>query len=68
MIKLKLNELKSEMARNEITQKELAKKINKNEITFCRNLKSGYLSIEDAEKISYVLNLSLERRAEIFLS
>lgn len=64
---MKVNELKAELVRKNKTQKDLAEVLGKTEVTVCRNLNSGYMTIEDATTISNFLNLSLEKRAEIFL-
>lgn len=64
---MQVNELKAEMARKNKTQKDIAQATNKKEATICRNFKSGYMTIDDAKKIADLLELSLERRAEIFL-
>lgn len=64
---MKVNELKAELVRQNKTQKDLSEILKKTEVTVCRNLNSGYMTIEDATTISDFLNLSLERRAEIFL-
>lgn len=64
---MKANELKAELVRQNKTQKDLAEVLEKTEVTVCRNINSGYMTIEDATIISNFLNLSLVRRAEIFL-
>ena len=64
---MKYNELKSEMVRQNKTQKDLAQKLDKTEATICRNINSGYMTVRDATIISNFLGLSLERRAQIFL-
>ncbi len=64
---MKTNELRSEMARKNITQKDLAEILGKTEVTVCRNINSGRMTIEDATIISNSLGLTLERRAQIFL-
>ena len=64
---MKANELKAELVRQGKTQKDLAETLGKTEATVCRNINSGYMTLEDAKIISNFLNLSLARRAEIFL-
>lgn len=64
---MKANELKAELVRQDKTQKDLAEILGKTEATVCRNINSGYMTLEDAKIISNFLNLSLVRRAEIFL-
>lgn len=65
---MQVEELKAEMARKNVTQKKISEIINKTESTVCKYFNIGYMPLEDAEKICDFLNLSLERRAEIFLN
>lgn len=65
---MNVKELKVELVRKNKTQKDLAEALQKTEVTVCRNLSSGYMTVYDATVISNFLDLSLQRRAEIFLT
>lgn len=64
---MQVEELKVEMIRRNVTQKQIAKITQKTEATICKYFYTGDMSIIDAKIISDYLGLSLERRAEIFL-
>lgn len=53
---LDIRELRAEMARSGINQKELARHIGISEQTLIRKMKTGNFSIPDAEKVVHILN------------
>lgn len=50
--------LKAEIARNEMTYAEVAKKIGMSETTFWRRLKSGDFGLDEVNKLISVLSIS----------
>ncbi len=62
-------ELKIEMLKHNVTQADLAEAIKKSGVTMTSYMKEEtVMSLDDAKIISDFLNLSNERRAEIFLN
>ena len=62
---MKVNLLKAEIAKAEMTQTSLAKAIDMSPQTLSKRMKSGKFNLEEAQKIIDVLNL--ENGADIFL-
>jgi len=62
-------ELKIEMLKHNVTQADLAEAIKKSGVTMTSYMKEEtVMSLDDAKIISDFLELSNERRAEIFLN
>ncbi len=66
---LKLNELKAEIARNELTIEDLADKINISRTTLWRRLNNpSEFTLAEICKIKAILKLSGERIIDIFFT
>jgi predicted DNA-binding protein (UPF0251 family) len=66
---LKLNELKAEIARNELTIEDLADKINISRTTLWRRLNNpSEFTLTEICKIKAILKLSGERIIDIFFT
>ncbi len=62
----KEEELKAELARQNMTKQELAEKVHMGRSTFMRKSRLGSFYIDEVEAISGVLRLSDQRMHEIF--
>lgn len=66
---MKINELRGECAKKNITQKDIAKKINKTEQTVSKIFNNqADLRLSEAKEICDMLNLNNEKRGYIFLN
>jgi hypothetical protein len=61
-------ELKAELARQNLSKTELAKMIQMQESTFLRKARSGNFYISEVERMANALCLSNERMCEIFFA
>ncbi len=65
---MNIKELKIEMLRNNISQKKIALKLKKTEACISNKFKKSRFTVNEAEKISKLLNLSDKRKIEIFFN
>jgi len=64
---MKVNELKAERVRKQLTQKEMAKKLKITEATYCQKENgTRKFTLNDAKVVSSILSLSPQKICDIF--